>query len=82
MLQKVRHYWPSGVRFAVNCYRYWVQLLLCHLGEPPVTILIREGVTQGEPLLMVLCSINLTPLDEELRAADPGLLSLFYANDA
>ena len=31
---------------------------------------------------MVLYRITLVPLTEELRAADPGLLSPFYANDA
>ena len=30
---------------------------------------------------MVLYGINLAPLAEELRAADQGLLSLFYADD-
>ena len=51
-------------------------------GEPPVTILSREGVTQGDPLSMVLYGITLVPLAEELRAADPGLLFPFYADDA
>ena len=31
---------------------------------------------------MVLYGITLSPLAEELRAADPGLLSPFYADDA
>ena len=31
---------------------------------------------------MVLYGITLVPLAEELRAADPGLLSLFYADGA
>ena len=31
---------------------------------------------------MVLYGITLVPLAEELRAADPGLLSPFYADDA
>ena len=63
------------------CYRYWVQLLLCQPGEMTDTIMSREGVTQGEPLSMLLCRITLVPLVEELRAADPGLLSPFYADD-
>ena len=45
MLWTVRHRWPSGTRFAFNCYRHWAQLLLRQPGEPPVTILRREGVT-------------------------------------
>ena len=58
------------------------QLILLQPGEPPVTILRREGVTQGDPLYMVLYRITLVPLTEELRAADPGILSPFYADDA
>ena len=79
MLWTVRHHWPVGARFAFNCYRHWAQLLLHQPGEPPVIILSREGVTQGETLSMVLYGITLSLLTEELRAADPGLLSHFYA---
>ena len=81
MLWTVWHCWPEGARFALNCYKNWAQLLLRQLGESPVTILSREGVTQGDPLSMVLYGITLVPLAGELRAADPGLLSPFYAND-
>ena len=31
---------------------------------------------------MVLYGITLVPLEEEIRAADPGLLLPFYADDA
>ena len=50
-------------------------------GELPITILSREGVTQGDSLSMVLCGITLVPLEEDLRAADPGLISHFYVDD-
>ena len=82
MLWTVRHRWPAGARFTFNCYRNWAQLLLRHPGEPSVRILSREGVTQGDPLSMVLYGITLVPLAKELRAADPGFLSPFYADDA
>ena len=82
MLWTVQHRWPEGVRSAFNCYRHWAQLLLRHPGEPPVTILSREGVTQGDPLWMVLYVITLVPLEKELIVTDLGLLSLFYADDA
>ena len=81
MLWNVRHRWPAGARFVFNCYRHWAQLLLRHPEDPPVTILSREGVTQGEPLSMVLYGITLVPLEEDLRAADPGIISPFYADD-
>ena len=82
MLWTVRHRCPAGARLVFNFYRHWAQLLLCEPGEPPVTILSRKGVTQGDPLSMVLYGITLVPLAKELRAADPGLLSPFYADDA
>ena len=80
MLWTVCHPWPVGARFAFNFYRHWAQLLLRQPGEQPVTILIREGVTQEDPSRWYV--ITLVPLAKELRAADPGLLSPFYADDA
>ena len=65
-----------------NYYRHWAQLLLRQPGETPVTILSQDGVIQGDPLSMVLYGIPLIPLAEELRAAYPGLLSPFYADNA
>ena len=58
-----------------------MQRLPFQTGEPPVTILSREGVTQGDPLSMVLYRITLVPLAEELRAATGRLLSPFYADN-
>ena len=81
-LWTVRHCCPARVRFVFSCYRHWAQLIIRQPGEPPVTILIQDGVTQGDPLLIVLCGITLVPLVEELRPADLGLLSPFYADNA
>ena len=81
MLWTVRHCCPAGERFAFNFYRHWAQLLLLQPGELPVTILSREGVTQGDLFFMVLYGITLVPLAKEFRAADPGLLSPFYSDD-
>ena len=81
MLWTVPHRWPVGARFTFNCYKHWAQLLVCQPVEFPVTILSREGVTQGDLLSMVLYRITLVPLAEELRAADMGILSPFYADD-
>ena len=47
MLWIVRHRLPAGASFAFNFYRHWVQVLLCQPGDPPVTIMSRDGVTQG-----------------------------------
>ena len=59
-----------------------MQLLFPQPGDSPFIILIQKWVTQGDPLLMVLYRITLVPLAEELRDADPTLLSPFYADDA
>ena len=64
MLWTVWHHWLAGARFAFNFYRHWAQLILRRPGEPPVTIMIREGVTQEYPLSMVLYGITLFPLAE------------------
>ena len=40
------------------------------------------GITQGEPLSMVLDGIILVHIAKELRAEDPGILYPFYADDA
>ena len=81
MLCNVRYHWPTGARFAFNCYRHWAQLLIRQPGETPVKILSQERVTQGDPLLMVLYGITLIPLSEELISADLGILSPFYADN-
>ena len=69
----------AGARFAFNFYRNWAQLLLRQPGDLPVTIMKLERLTQGYPVLMALYRITLVPLTKELRAADPVILSPFYA---
>ena len=64
MLWVARHYWPGGARFSFNCYRHWAQLVLRGTGEH---VLSKEGVTQGDPLAMVLYGIGLLPLVHSLR---------------
>ena len=56
--------------FAFDLYKHWAQLLLHQMGDPPFTLLIREGITQGDPFLTTLYGITLAPLSEELRAVD------------
>ena len=80
MMWTVWHRWPAGARFVFNCYRRWAQLLLRQPGEPRVTILSREGVTQGYLSWWFCTGSPLSPLAKELQAADPGLLSLFYVD--
>ena len=82
MLWTVRHRWANGARFSFNCYRHSAQLLLRRRGGDCEIILSREGVTQGDPLSMVLYGLALTPLAETIRAAVPTVVQPWYADDA
>ena len=81
MLWTVRHRWPSGAIFALNCYWHEVQLVvrqpaaICHI------LTSREGVTQGDPLSMVFYGLALLPLSEAMREADLGVLHPWYADN-
>ena len=54
----------SGGGVRVQCYKHWLQLLQRLSGSPPFTLLNPEGVTQGDPILMVLYRVTLVPLVE------------------
>ena len=45
-------------------------------------LMIREGVTQGYSLSVVVYVITPIPLGQDLWAAGTGLISPFYVNDA
>ena len=84
MLWTVQHLWPAGARFAFNCYRHWAQLLLRHPGELSVTILSKKGITQGEPISMVLYGITLISLAEEperrIRGSSPRSMPMMRSS--
>lgn len=61
MLWTVRHLWPAGARMAFNAYRHAATLVL-HGDDGHVEFLLScEGVTQGDPLAMVLYGSPLSP---------------------
>ena len=82
MLWTVRHRWANGARFSFNCYRHSAQLLLRRRAKDCTIILSREGVTQGDPLSMVLYGLSLTPLADSIRRAVPTVVQPWYADDA
>eukprot|EP00957_Ditylum_brightwellii_P206017 15346440-Ditylum_brightwellii.AAC.1 len=51
MLWHVRHYWPSGCRYAFNIYRHWKVSVLRGAKE---LVYSKEGVTQGDPMAIFL----------------------------
>jgi hypothetical protein len=81
MLWSVRHLWPAGSRFAFNCYRHSAQLILRQSGQPCHVLSSDEGVTQGDPLAMVLYGLALVPLARRLRQAAPDVVQPWYADD-
>jgi hypothetical protein len=82
MLWTTRHRWANGALFAFNCYRHAATLILRRQGGSCEILLSREGVTQGDPLAMVLYGLALTPLAEQLRRAVPSVAQPWYADDA
>jgi hypothetical protein len=83
MLWNVRHKWPKGSRFAFNCYRHF-NLVIVRKGnaQPAHVIVHQEGLSQGDPLSMILYGVALLPLAERLRRAVPEAVIPMYADDA
>ena len=82
MLWTVRHLWSKGARFAFNCYKRQSRLYLRHRTSHKCSILrSKEGVTQGDPLSMVLYGLAMTPLGRRLRELHPTVTQPWYADD-
>ena len=64
----------SGTIFTLNCY--WHELLISVLRPAEICHITtsREGVKQGDPLLMVIYGLALLYLYKAIRAADSGVL--------
>ena len=82
MLWTVRHRCPKASRFAFNCYRHEVRLVLRRPGKDAIFLLSLEGVTQGDPLAMALFGIVVCPLADILRREFPSVLQPWYADGA
>ena len=59
---------PSLVHFSINYYRHKVRLVCQVVAYLVIVLLSREGVVQGNPVVMTLCGVALLPLTEHLHA--------------
>jgi hypothetical protein len=66
-----RHEWASGARFVFNCCHHFVMLLIRTGSDLLLIVLSKEGVTQGEPLAMVMRGVGLLPLISILKKPSP-----------
>jgi hypothetical protein len=83
MLWNVGHRWPKGRRLAFNSYRHFnICIVRKGTGAPAFMIFGEEGLSQGDPLAMVLYGVALMPLAEHLRKFLPDVLTPWYADDA
>ena len=72
MIWAVRHEWLSGAQFMFNCYRHWETLVVQDTGYSSGHFLhSKEGVAQGDPLVMITYGIGVLPLIRELQSAHP-----------
>ena len=62
MLWAVRFEWLGGARFAVNCYHHWSTLMVRAGDGMGHFLFSKEGVTQGDPLVMVAYGLGILPL--------------------
>ena len=62
MIWTIRNEWPTGARFAFNCYPHYSPLLCRDPDGYSFTLFSREGVTQGDPLSMFAYGVGILPL--------------------
>ena len=57
-------------------------LVICNLGGMGNFLHRKQGVTQGDPLSMILYGIGILPLIRKIREEHPLVTKTWYANDA
>ena len=79
VLWNSRVLWPRCSRFLFNTYRGWAPLVL--KGSPYSLLYSKEGVTQGDPLSILIYAIGSFPLINSLNHPLNGS-QVWYADDA
>ena len=78
----IRHLCPSGASFVLNCYRHWSSLVLCNNNGIDSFLHSKEGVTQGDPLEMIVYGFGILPLINKLKRDILDVTQTWYADDA
>jgi hypothetical protein len=60
-----------GDRFMFNSYKHWSTLVIRNNDDSGEFLLSQQGVTQGDPLVMIGYVIGMLPLARQLRAEFP-----------
>jgi len=81
MIWIVRHEWAIGFHFVFNCYRHWARLVVHSSSGSPHALYSMEGVTQGDPLSMILYGLAVLPLIRGLKLKFPDLTHVWFADD-
>jgi hypothetical protein len=78
-LMNARAMWPRCSRFLFNTYRGHATLKVQDATE---LLYSREGVTQGDPLSMLMYSLAVMPLIRSLKTSNQEVTQNWYADDA
>ena len=82
MLWTICHCWSKGSCFSFNCYCCQLLILIQNRGKPTTISHGKGGITQGDPLAMLLYGTALTPLMELLQKDYPDVLPPWDADNA
>ena len=81
MLWAVFHLCPFRACFFFNCYHHW-SLLVLHNGNGTDIILhIREGMTQGGPLTMVVYGLRVLLIIKNLKIEHHDVMQPWYSDN-
>ena len=69
-------------RFVFIFYHQWSSIVLQNRNGTASFLHIKEGVTQGEPLAMIVYGIGILPLIKNLKRKIPDVTQPWYSDNA